>query len=57
MRRVQALLDSWTAAKKKAGPLRKAIRPLMEVEALRIAEDVKAFESNSNPDPDPVPDH
>jgi len=28
---VQALLDSWSAAKKRAGPLRKAIKPLMEV--------------------------
>jgi hypothetical protein len=47
---VQTLLDSWAAAKKRAAPLRKAIHPLMEIEALRIAEDVKAFESNSNPD-------
>ena len=43
---MQALLESWAAAKKRAGPLRKAIKPLMEAEALRIAEELKAFEAS-----------
>ena len=46
LKEVDALGDTWTAAKKKVPALRKAIRPAIEAETLRITDEIREFEAN-----------
>ena len=43
--RTAKLLEEWTVAKKSTPALRKAIKSMIEVEASRISDEVKAFEN------------